>query len=124
MSQTGTNPDGSERKRLDQLARVVHDWQTPGTDSFRCRGGDRKDEMGLDQQARNWEPSHQAQAHSTNGEKPSKSTRRLNPLFVEWLMGWPIGWTGFEPVATGLFQSWRRKHLSVLLRGLQAELES
>lgn len=27
-------------------------WQTPGTDSFRSRGGDRKDEMGLDQMAR------------------------------------------------------------------------
>lgn len=25
---------------------------------------------------------------------------RLNPLFVEWLMGWPRGWTGFEPVGT------------------------
>jgi hypothetical protein len=23
----------------------------------------------------------------------------LNPQFVEWLMGWPIGWTEFEPVA-------------------------
>jgi len=27
-------------------------WQTPATDSFRNRGGDRKEEMGLDQQAR------------------------------------------------------------------------
>lgn len=27
-------------------------WQTPQVDSFRSRGGDRKDEMGLDQQAR------------------------------------------------------------------------
>lgn len=27
-------------------------WQTPATDSFRSRGGDRKDGMGLDQQAR------------------------------------------------------------------------
>lgn len=27
-------------------------WQTPATDSFRSRGGDRKDEIGLDQQAR------------------------------------------------------------------------
>jgi hypothetical protein len=27
-------------------------WQTPAVDSFRSRGGDRKDEMGLDQQAR------------------------------------------------------------------------
>ncbi len=29
-------------------------WQTPGTDSFRSRSGDRKDEPGLDQQARVW----------------------------------------------------------------------
>ena len=25
--------------------------------------------------------------------------RRLNPAFVEWLMGWPHGWTDFAPVA-------------------------
>ena len=30
----------------------AQDWQTPGSDSFRSRGGERKDEMGLDQQAR------------------------------------------------------------------------
>jgi len=29
-------------------------WQTPSTDSFRCRGGTRKNEKGLDQQARAW----------------------------------------------------------------------
>ena len=28
------------------------------------------------------------------------NSRRLNPLFVEWLMGWPLGWTDFAPVAT------------------------
>ena len=28
---------------------------------------------------------------------------RLNPNFAEWLMGWPIGWTDFVPLATGLF---------------------
>lgn len=26
--------------------------------------------------------------------------KRLNPRFVEWLMGWPLGWTDFAPVAT------------------------
>jgi hypothetical protein len=25
----------------------------------------------------------------------------LNPPWVEWLMGWPIGWTALEPSATG-----------------------
>ncbi len=55
MATRAENPDGSERDRTDQLPRqvagVVSAWQTPGTDSFRSRGGDRKDEMGLDQQA-------------------------------------------------------------------------
>lgn len=30
---------------------------------------------------------------STAGEKSSKNLRSLNPLFVEWLMGWMRGWT-------------------------------
>ncbi len=89
------------------LADDVTLWQTPATDSFRSRGGDRKDEMGLDQQER---------FHSLpdptipGGQKYSESDltslrhlslqnaaeapkRRLNPRFVEWLMNFPIGWT-------------------------------
>lgn len=34
-----------------------------------------------------------APATSTDGEKSSHIRRTLNPLFVEWLMGWPPGWT-------------------------------
>lgn len=30
---------------------------------------------------------------STVGEPSSPGRRSLNPLFVEWLMGWPPGWT-------------------------------
>src|SRR5207253_450841 len=30
---------------------------------------------------------------SKAGDGSSKSGRTLNPRFVEWLMGWPIGWT-------------------------------
>jgi hypothetical protein len=33
-------------------------WQTPATDSFRSRGGPRKNEMGLDQQSRFWKTPH------------------------------------------------------------------
>jgi hypothetical protein len=29
----------------------------------------------------------------------------LNPLWVEWLMGWPIGWTGLEPLETVKYPS-------------------
>jgi len=32
----------------------------------------------------------------------------LNPLFVEALMGWPTGWTGFAFVATA-WSPWLRR---------------
>lgn len=35
---------------------------------------------------------------------------QLNPLWVAWLMGWPIGWTALEPLATDKFQQWLEKH--------------
>lgn len=41
--------DGGGLRKLEDQIQL---WQTPGTDSFRSRVGDRKDEMGLDQQAR------------------------------------------------------------------------
>jgi DNA (cytosine-5)-methyltransferase 1 len=141
------------------LADQVDNWQTPGTDSFRSRGGDRKDEMGLDQQARmfwgtpqahertfdprdvdhgvqlanqvdNWKTPTARDWKSETGmdaadyryrlsqqvyllshqdpvipdgppssESAQTSHRRLNPRFVEWLMGFPISWTELCPTA-------------------------
>jgi hypothetical protein len=34
----------------------------------------------------------------------------LNPEWVEWLMGWPIGWTALEPLETARFQEWQQQH--------------
>lgn len=34
----------------------------------------------------------------------------LNPAWVEWLMGWPIGWTASPPSATARSRSARRPH--------------
>lgn len=31
---------------------------------------------------------------------PPPGSLQLNPLFVEWIMGWPLGWTDFAPVVT------------------------
>jgi hypothetical protein len=35
---------------------------------------------------------------------------QLNPDWVEWLMGWPIGWTACEPLETGRFRRWCDLH--------------
>ena len=34
----------------------------------------------------------------------------LNPMWVEWLMGWPIGWTVLKPLGTDRFRQWQRLH--------------
>lgn len=34
----------------------------------------------------------------------------LNPAWVEWLMGWPHGWTNCAPLATDKYQRWLRLH--------------
>ena len=34
----------------------------------------------------------------------------LNPTWVEWLMGWPLGWTDCAASETDRFQQWLRSH--------------
>lgn len=43
---------------------------------------------------------------------PQTKTARLNPDWVEWLMGWPIEWTDLKPLATDKFRLWRQKLLT------------
>jgi len=45
--------------------------------------------------------------HGTGGQ--------LNPTWVEWLMGWPLGWTDLEPLAMDKYQQWQRSHGVCLL---------
>jgi hypothetical protein len=35
---------------------------------------------------------------------------QLNPEWVEWLMGWPIGWTELKPLAMDKFREWQQQH--------------
>ncbi len=41
---------------------------------------------------------------------PTTQPKYLNPVWVEWLMGWPTGWTDLQPLATAKCQSWQRQH--------------
>lgn len=36
---------------------------------------------------------------------PDELNGPLNPVWVEWLMGWPLGWTDLKPLATGKYRS-------------------
>lgn len=35
---------------------------------------------------------------------------QLNPTWVEWLMGWPLGWTDLKPLAMDKFREWQQQH--------------
>lgn len=64
-------------------------WPTPGTDSFRSRGGGRKDEMGLDQLARrsaNWATPTVNDA--ANLAAPSQFRRNSQALNVQAKANW------------------------------------
>ena len=34
----------------------------------------------------------------------------LNPTWVEWLMGWPLGWTDLKPLEMAKFREWQQQH--------------
>lgn len=42
---------------------------------------------------------------------PLEQKARLNPSWVEWLMGWPIGFTELKPLATDKFRNVQNWHL-------------
>lgn len=86
---------------------AARDYRTPNLQPLSKRGGGRKGEQ---------LPNFIAHCFlrdlmsSSDGPKSSDTIARLNPLFVEWLMGLPHGWTDSEPLETALFHSWQRTH--------------
>lgn len=34
----------------------------------------------------------------------------LNPEWVSWLMGWPLGWSSLQPLETARFHAWKQQH--------------
>ena len=65
---------------------------------------------------------HPDQATTTHGAKSSPSgqtsRRRLSPIFVEWLLGLPIGWTDFASLE---MESWRSRAVRRLSLWLNAQ---
>lgn len=120
MSFEGINPDGSKRERVDQLARQVNRWSTPSAHDGRRPGSDSTStqDRNLKREGEAWsEHSRPAPTTGPDGLPPLLSTPRLNPRFVEWLMGLPLGWTDSECSATQLFRWWRLMRSELLRLG-------
>ena len=76
-------------------------------------GGGRTHDPGLNSSAssRRKMGGRAPQTHLLKSEKWYQQVMgQLNPEWVEWLMGWPIGWTALEPLATDRYRRWLRLH--------------
>lgn len=56
--------------------------------------------------ARDWKSGKASQTTMERNSRPLSEQigGLLNPVWVEWLMGWPLGWTDLEPLATAKYQ--------------------
>ena len=98
MSQDRVNPDGSTRKRTDQLARAVYFWPTPDA---QCHKNARAPENVGTFGGKNQSELQGVVAFTEGkGQREDLTTAQkngqLSPDWVEWLMGYPIGWTDLQ----------------------------
>jgi hypothetical protein len=82
------------------LPAAVRKWPTPlARDSRTVKGG-----------ARSMNAIGSEPLISQVAETEHVTSGRLNPTWVEWLMGWPMEWTDLKPLETAKFQRWLRWH--------------
>jgi hypothetical protein len=115
MAKNATNPDGSSRNRIDQLARQVYA-SLDGSKLFSPPTVMRTETALSAELISETAPTLDPQWTSTNTASQTESPTEgralglLNPDWVEWLMGWPIGWTNLKPLETDKFQQWLDSH--------------
>jgi DNA (cytosine-5)-methyltransferase 1 len=93
----GQTSRSGKRKGELLLAGAVKAFPTPRTPS-KSGGG-----TGLDGGAG-------SRSMLTEQERKELCGGSLNPTWVEWLMGWPLGWTDSAQSATDRFRQWSASH--------------
>ena len=101
----GNKPSAGKRKAAD-LTHASRMWPTPAARD--AKGANSREHvekngtgrMHMDQLANFTVHSPLPPGTLRPGTNTSATPRTLNPAFVEALMGWPTGWTGFDFAAT------------------------
>ena len=80
------------------------DWKGSGPTVIRKDGKSRMDQLVYQAEQSQFGPlaqvmpTHGSVLYENDQTSPRPSPKRLNPRFVEWLMGLPIGWTDLRPM--------------------------
>jgi len=124
MSPTGILPNGQKRQvGLEHQVRMVERqmWPTP-TKAVGLGGPGNSGRDGGDNlrtavakalptpNARDWRSGKGRQDNGHSPQLPEVIGGQLNPTWVEWLMGWPLGWTDLQPLAMDKFRQWCEQH--------------
>ena len=92
---TNATAQASKIGILTPIAPLAKMWPTPAARDYRF-------------------PNKKTYSERGGGKKgeqlPNAVGGPLNPTWVEWLMGWPLGWTDLKPLETGKYLQWRRLH--------------
>jgi hypothetical protein len=126
---TAYTPDG--KKVQVNLKSAVKRWPTPTTKDDRPTSQASREKYGagptLGQAVREREmlptpiasdadkmPSNSLSRLLKTGDKRGRMNPgnggQLNPDWQDWLMGWPPGWSGLEPLGRDRFRLWLRLH--------------
>ena len=97
-------------------------WPTPTvTENHNRKGASKTSGDGLATAVKSWPTPT---CHDRKGESGAKRGKgavggpcltmvvggTLNPMWVEWLMGWPVGWTDCDALEMDRFQQWLHLH--------------
>jgi hypothetical protein len=101
MAATITPENSWAENRFPNLETVVGQrmWPTPNASDHIQR-----------KTSKSWAEQGRVNYVLSNPEITGVTGGRLNPMWVEWLMGWPLGWTDLKPLETDKFQKWLKKH--------------
>lgn len=104
------------------LGFAVRNWPTPTvTGNHNRKGASKHSGDGLATVVKNWPTPT---CHDRNGKSGAKRGKgatggpcltmvvggTLSPMWVEWLMGWPVGWTDCDALEMDKFRQWQRLH--------------
>lgn len=124
-SKGGPNQKGSKGDLT--LSSAVHRWPTPKANNAEKRGNidPNNPRNGLAGAVRKFATPTARDSRSGIFSPAAKEARdqqsrgkplneqiggMLNPTWVEWLMGWPLGWTDLRPLEMDKFQKWQQHH--------------
>ena len=94
---TGLDGGSNSRKALRKRQEMM--WPTPNASDHIQR-----------KTSKSWAEQGRVNYVLSNPEITGVTGGKLNPTWVEWLMGWPIGWTDLKPLETDKFQQWLQQH--------------